>query len=176
MDKKHLREVKLQQRRVFPDSLKALYDQKILERLKPILSDYKNISTYVSIKDEINTRLLISWLLDNNKTVCIPNTKNKLMTMNVYEPENSMTTKMGLIESRNSTEIIPDVVVVPLLAFNNKGYRIGYGGGYYDRYLANKHVLKVGLAYSWMLEEFKEDDFDVRMDIIVTENENHTFT
>ena len=96
--------------------------------------------------------------------------------MNVYEPENSMTTKMGLIESRNSTEIIPDVVVVPLLAFNNKGYRIGYGGGYYDRYLANKHVLKVGLAYSWMLEEFKEDDFDVRMDIIVTENENHTFT
>lgn len=174
MDKKSLREIKWQQRKVFPKSLKSVYDQKILEQLKPILSDYQNISTYVSIKDEINTRLLINWLLEQEKTVCIPNTKNKIMTMTIYDPKQTQCTKMGLIESRESKVIEPEVVIIPLLVFNQELYRIGYGGGYYDRYLQDKEVLKIGVAYSWMLEEFEPDDFDVKCDMIITES--HIFT
>lgn len=176
MVKKELREIKWQQRKVFPKTLKSLYDQKILEQLKEILNDYQIISTYVSIKDEIDTRLLINTLLEQKKTVCIPNTTNKLMIMNLFDPENLGETKFGLIESPHSIEIKPEVVIIPMVAFNSKGYRIGYGGGYYDRYLAHMDVLKIGLAYSWMLEEFTEDDHDVALDIIVTEKKTHIFT
>ncbi len=62
-----------------------------------------------------------------------------------------------------------DVAVVPLLAVNSKGYRTGYGGGYYDRYLKNSSAYKVGLGYFFQIEEFENDDWDVKLDCLITE-------
>ncbi len=63
-----------------------------------------------------------------------------------------------------------DLILVPCLAFNPERYRLGYGGGYYDRYLKDCHALKIGIAYS--LQECREDfreEHDIPLDLIITE-------
>ena len=63
-----------------------------------------------------------------------------------------------------------DVAVVPLLAVNSRGYRLGYGGGYYDRFLHGKNILKVGLGYRFQLtDEFEEDAWDEPLDEFICE-------
>ena len=62
----------------------------------------------------------------------------------------------------------PQVCVVPLLAYNDKLYRLGYGGGYYDRYLSNHNTIKIGICYDEQYIDFAQEQFDVPMDIIVT--------
>jgi 5-formyltetrahydrofolate cyclo-ligase len=71
-------------------------------------------------------------------------------------------------------DIVPSVVAVPLVAFNKNLYRLGYGGGFYDRYLAeykSKVQLKIGLAFSMQeCNDFNTNDFDVKLDYILTED------
>ena len=62
-----------------------------------------------------------------------------------------------------------DVTVVPLLAVNGAGYRVGYGGGYYDRYLRRTETKRVGLGYRFQLEEFENDCWDEPLDMFVCE-------
>ncbi|CAN5411391.1 hypothetical protein BH09PAT4_BH09PAT4_01820 [soil metagenome] len=63
-----------------------------------------------------------------------------------------------------------DVVVVPLLGFNEQGYRIGYGGGYYDRFLATQPQTKaIGLCYEDGLVSFVPESHDLSLEVIVTE-------
>lgn len=176
MDKKSLRAIKWQQRKVFPESLKLIYDQKITKTCLSLVEHHECISTYISIKDEINSRLLINELHLMNKIVCCPVLKGDEMEMHqLNNLENVVRRPMDLLEPTSNIECQPTLVFVPLLAFNEMGYRIGYGKGYYDRYLSNWNCLKVGLAYSWMLEDFKEDEYDVRLDYIVTEKEIISF-
>lgn len=67
-------------------------------------------------------------------------------------------------------ETQPDVLLVPMLAFDSAFYRLGYGGGYYDRTLAQRRKHAVGFAYAWQkVDVVPRDDFDVPMDVIVTE-------
>ncbi len=177
MDKKSLRAIKFKQRSVFPKVLRDVYDQKILKQILELVDNSECISTYISIKDEINTRLFINELLNKKKCVCAPVIINKEMTMHQLTSLNdTKEVAMNLVEPTSNLECKPDTVIVPLIAFNQKGYRIGYGGGYYDRYLKDKSVLKIGIAYSWMLEEFEPEAFDVPLDIIVTENKSHNIT
>ena len=65
---------------------------------------------------------------------------------------------------------------MPLLAVNPRGYRLGYGGGYYDRYLKDARTLKVGLGYSFQLtEEFEEDGWDQPLDEFICERGIYRF-
>ncbi len=68
-----------------------------------------------------------------------------------------------------------DVTVIPLLAVNLKGYRIGYGKGFYDRFLKNRRTLKVGLGYSFQIEDFNEDVWDEPIDEFLTEKGIYRF-
>ncbi len=64
----------------------------------------------------------------------------------------------------------PVLILVPLLAFDQRFYRLGYGGGYYDRTLASLRVHAVGFAASWQeVETVPRDGFDIPMNVIVTE-------
>lgn len=177
LDKKSLRAIKLKQREVFPKLLKEVYDQKICKQLLELVEESECISTYISIKDEVDTRLFINELFNKKKCVCAPVIDNQQMTMHqLTSLEATKEVAMNLLEPTSMIECEPDIIIVPLIAFNLKGYRIGYGGGYYDRYLKDKEVLKIGIAYSWMLESFVEDDFDIPLDIIVTETKSHNIT
>jgi 5-formyltetrahydrofolate cyclo-ligase len=77
--------------------------------------------------------------------------------------------------SASAIEQIPDLILVPVLAFDKLGYRLGQGGGYYDRTLAAlravKSVVAVGLAYAGQeIDEVPYEDHDAKLDWIVTEN------
>lgn len=172
LDKKSLRPIKHQQRKVFPLLLKETFEKQIQEKCLEFIGSHQIISTYISIKDEISTRLLINELLKLNKTVCCPVLIDGKMVMNQLDDiENTQEKQLNLLEPKTNLECEPSLVFVPMLAFNQEGYRIGYGKGYYDQYLQNRRALKVGLAYSWMLEEFEPSEFDVKLDVIVTEKE-----
>lgn len=62
-----------------------------------------------------------------------------------------------------------DLVVVPGLAFSQDGFRVGYGGGYYDRFLTQTSAQKVGLVYSSFIRELAPDPWDQEVDFLVTE-------
>ncbi len=90
----------------------------------------------------------------------------------------------GVLQPALSDEtewLVPDVVIVPLLAFDRRGYRLGYGGGYYDSTLAaikeDKDILSVGVAYGKQacLFNLPTEEHDLKMDFIVTEQDVHKF-
>jgi len=62
----------------------------------------------------------------------------------------------------------PSAVIVPMLAFDKNNYRLGYGGGYYDRYLKDYDGLKIGLAFDEQYGELCIESFDMPLDIIIT--------
>ena len=62
-----------------------------------------------------------------------------------------------------------DITVIPLLGINSRLFRIGYGKGFYDRYLRDRHTVKVGLGYSFQRAEFKEDEWDIPLDAFICE-------
>jgi len=82
--------------------------------------------------------------------------------------------KFGIPEPEKINKVIPDVILVPLVAFDKRLYRIGYGGGYYDRYIEKfsnkKNILKIGIAHSCQkINKVPTNKFDKKLDIIITE-------
>lgn len=69
-----------------------------------------------------------------------------------------------------------DAILVPLLGFNDKGYRLGHGGGWYDKFLPSQlRALKIGVGHESMLVDFEPENHDVPMDIIITETQMRDF-
>ena len=79
--------------------------------------------------------------------------------------------KFGMLEPKKSEIKIPDVALIPILAFDIQKYRLGYGKGYYDRYLKKfKNILTVGVAFSFQRHhKLPINQKDVKLDFIITE-------
>ena len=82
--------------------------------------------------------------------------------------------KYGIAEPISVKKIYPDIIFIPLVAYDSALNRLGYGGGFYDRYLnkiANiKKILKIGLAYSYQeLKKIPVEEYDNRLDLVITE-------
>ena len=82
--------------------------------------------------------------------------------------------KYGIPEPISKKIVYPDVLIIPLVAFDYNLNRLGYGGGYYDRYLAKflkkKKIIKIGIAYSFQkLVKIPTNKYDIKLDYIVTE-------
>ena len=95
--------------------------------------------------------------------------KNKVLFVN----------KFGLLEPIKAIAMIPDVIIVPLLSYDKEKYRLGYGKGFYDRYL-NKYlkkfgnILTVGVAFSFQKHhKLPIDKNDIKLDYILTEKGIH---
>lgn len=176
MDKKTLRQIKRKQRSVFPAVLKYDYGQRIFERLKPYLDQAQRISTYISVVDEVDTLKAIDYCLNHHKQMSAPVVEDDRLLMKSFYNLRDCAVVNGLLEPVDGVvQTQFDLIVVPLLAFNDKGYRIGYGKGYYDRFLQSENGLKIGLAFEFMLEDFQQDEFDVPLDIILTEENVYLF-
>ena len=81
---------------------------------------------------------------------------------------------MSIKKYRQKDSTYPDVLIMPLVAFDNELNRLGYGGGYYDRYLARslkeKKIIKIGIAYSFQkLQKIPTNKYDIRLDYVFTE-------
>ena len=143
------------------------------------------LSCYVSVKNEVDTHTLIRFAIDDGKRVAVPvltSQKGQMIHREVDSLENLEPNPLGLLEPSEGAgaPVLPeafDLIVVPVVAFDRKGYRIGFGGGYYDRFLAGTSALKVGLAYDFQrLDEVPSGPHDQRLDRVLTETKTYTFS
>lgn len=136
------------------------------------------ILTYVSVGDEPDTLGIIHAAFANGKKVAVPKCEEKgRMDFYVIKSTDDLKKgKYGLSEPDTAkckkAEISEKTLcVVPALCFDAKGYRLGRGGGFYDRFLKEFKGKSVGLCYNSFLRlSLPKDDFDVPVDIIATEN------
>lgn len=155
-------------RRYFQGVRREVADKNILFNFLSAYGNFNSFFIYNSFGDEASTSGIISALLDADKKVFLPRMEGE----NIVPVPYGETRKgaFGIEEPAGQAytgEI--DVTVAPLLAVNERGYRIGYGKGFYDRFLKERHTRKVGLGYSFQIENFTEDAWDEPLDEFLTE-------
>lgn len=135
------------------------------------------VSGFAAIRDEINPGDLMLWLHAEGSKLALPVMvgKGKPLVMRAWAPGDVMeAAAWGIAEPMaDKPEVEPDVVLVPLLAFDANGYRLGYGGGFYDRTLqklrAKKRVTAVGVAYDEQkVDAVPVESYDQRLDWVLT--------
>lgn len=181
MDKKLLRKEMMNKRNSILEEEKKERDICILNKLLKT-SEYKNskvIFIYIGYSSEINTSNFIKKFLKDNKVVCVPRTnyEGKYMEAVVINSlENLSKDKYGILEPDKDLNPIDidniDLVILPGLAFDNKGGRLGYGGGYYDKYLSNMSddVVKIALCYDFqVVDNVPMEEHDICADLLITD-------
>jgi 5-formyltetrahydrofolate cyclo-ligase len=138
------------------------------------------IGAYYPKGSEVNTQNILSKVLEGQKILALPAIVGdniffyKISNMKDLRDQ-LILSKYGIKEpSPSSTEVIYDidVIIVPGIAFDRNGYRLGYGRGYYDRYLQNKKcVFSLGLAFEIQLldNDLPHEHFDQKVNAVVTE-------
>ena len=181
LDKPYLRDFYLEKRKNLsqcPDRKTAL-DDEIQTRLI-ISSEYRNSDTvlvYMARPFEIATSMIIHAALANNKTVGLPVCldDHRMIFRKIISVADLCPGRFGILEPpQNSEKIIPDehtLCVCPCLCCDMNGMRLGFGGGYYDRFLSDFNGVKAALCYGdSVLPAIEGDDFDVPMNVIVTDS------
>lgn len=143
--------------------------------------DFKNIHTLhlflpIAEKKEPDTFLLIRWLKENHPQIklIVPRAdfKTSMMTHHVYPGEQELQKSLFNILEPVSDELHTgdiDMVLVPLLAFDDKGYRVGYGKGFYDRFLEGLKTIKIGLSLFESVGTITDThENDIRLDLCIT--------
>ncbi|MEG0328600.1 MAG: 5-formyltetrahydrofolate cyclo-ligase [Erysipelothrix sp.] len=173
MLKKDIAKEMLQKRFELSSADVRSYQTTIYNACLNVLREAHHVGIYVSFNDEVDTHRLIQTLLELKIKVSVPKIEDKLM--NFYEIESLAQLEPGHFGveepvARNLTNPdYIDLMIVPLLAFNRSGYRVGYGKGYYDKYLKNINPYKIGIAYDFqeVAVDFQEVH-DVALDAIIT--------
>ena len=179
-NKKDIRSLILEQREKVDINIRKEWDKSIFELL--INSEfYKNASVifiFVSFKSEVNTHRIIEHALNNSKTIYVPRIESKEKGMEIFEIHSLEDLKTGyfsILEPKESCLAADsnniDLILMPGVAFDEQGGRVGYGKGFYDAFLRKmeKKVDKIALAYYFqILDKVPVDEFDVKIDGIVT--------
>ncbi len=136
----------------------------------------RTICCYVSTPEEVDTKEIITHFLAQGKQVVVPKAEgNRLVLYQITALEDLVKGAFGILEPATTQQVTVsavDVFIVPGFAFDQKGHRLGWGKGYYDRLLADVAAFKIGLAYSFQLVSRLETRvYDIPMDTVVTENE-----
>ncbi len=155
-------------RKYFQNVRREAADNAILETFLAAFGRYDSFFIYNSFGFEAGTKQIISALLKSGKRVYLPRVEGGDIVAVPYGETG--VGAFGIEEPQGQAfdgEI--DVTVIPLLAVNERGYRIGYGGGYYDRYLKDRRTKKVGLGYFFQIEDFQEDGWDIPLDMFLCE-------
>ena len=141
-----------------------------------IIKDCKTIFVYLSYGREVSTDKIIKYFIDKGKTILVPKCNINTETMVPVEYANSselIKGSYGINEPISEKEFAGDIdlVIVPGIAFDKYGNRIGHGKGYYDKFLNNKNICKLGLCYSENLSEHKLpcNNNDITMNYVVTD-------
>lgn len=180
MNKKKLRLEVIKRRDELEKEYKVKADKIILEKIREsnLYKKSKNIFIYVGFGSEINTLDYIKIFIGDGKKICVPRTdlKNKVMcAVNIESIDELKISSYGIMEPSEDKEEMRkddiDLVILPGVAFDNNGGRIGYGGGYYDRFL--KDIIdtpKVALAYQiQIVDKIELEKHDIKYDFLITE-------
>jgi 5-formyltetrahydrofolate cyclo-ligase len=150
----------------------------VCSRLLEVLDGMDPLMVYASKPLEVNTKGLIRYLISRGKTVVVPiieKDTNTLRLSYIKDPGVLQESTFHVPEpvGHELPALASDVkaVVIPMLAFDKKGNRLGYGAGYYDRFLSSHpHLTRIGIAFACQeAEEIPAESTDAGMDIIVTD-------
>lgn len=178
MTKELLRRQLKKERGQVPRLQRQMWDQAIFENLKqlPVYQDAQNVMIYLSFGWEINTWSIANDLQDRGRAVWVPvvqKSPKRLLVRGYTSRENLIPAIFGILEpGPEAAALAPedlDLVIVPGLAFSNQGFRIGYGGGYYDGFLTTTTAQSVGLVYRSFVREVPVDSWDQAVDFLITE-------
>ena len=177
--KSELRKQVLREMKAISQEQKQFIDQTLTERLlqHPFYQESKVIATYLSFPHEFQTQELIEQALKDGKKVLIPKTYPKgRMNFVVYDPQQLVKTSFGLLEPQGDLEVVDasqiDLIHVPGLAFTTEGYRIGYGGGYYDRYLEHFSGHTLSTVYPCQIRDFSPENHDIPVQEVLIDEGN----
>jgi len=179
MDKKLLRKHLYEKRCNLTNEYVKTNSGLVFENLKKTeILNFENILVYSDFKNEVQTGDIIKYLFENNKKVYLPvcNCKNftfevreiftadydvQLNFYGINEPKFSVVTKNKI-----------DCAIIPGIAFDVSGNRIGFGKGYYDKFLSeNKDICKIAVCYEFqIIENIPADAHDIPVNFIITEN------
>jgi 5-formyltetrahydrofolate cyclo-ligase len=145
---------------------------------------YKKANTifaFVSFKSETDTHKIIKYAIQDKKTICVPRIKSKQKGIEIFKIDSFYQLEkgyFGILEPIESCLAVDskdiDLILMPGVAFDRQGGRLGYGAGFYDRFLSNmnNNVDKIAVAYHFqVLDNIPMDEHDVRINGIVTEEE-----
>lgn len=145
----------------------------IFNRLIEFVKDFEHIGIYISMHHEVDTHMFIQWCFDHHKHVYVPKiVKNKMIFIEIHKLNECSMNKMGILEpiTNNESKVSIELMVVPMLAFNQHNYRLGYGKGYYDQYLRQHNAYTLGICFSMNLDnDLIEEEHDVKLAQIFTE-------
>jgi len=141
----------------------------------------KIIASFISIKSEIPTNNINNFIRESGKILCLPvienNSDNKLIFKSFVKGDSLAVGKFGVQIPINTKSYLPDIIFTPCLAFDKHGYRLGYGGGYYDKtisylYSIGHSFLSIGLAYDeQMIDKVLHNHLDQKLNYILTEKQ-----
>ena len=178
MNKSQIRKkILLIKKKRFDKNLKINLD-KFIFFLKINNFNNKNVGGYYPSNYEIDDLNILDFLEKKDFKVSLPVIK-KENQMNFYKwskRDPLKINKFGIPEPVSTKIIYPDILLVPLVAYDSNLNRLGYGGGFYDRYIEKiekiKKVIKIGLAFSFQkISSIPINQYDKRLDFIVTEKE-----
>ena len=144
----------------------------------------KHYHIFISISkyNELDTSFIINKLKSEKKIIIVPKiSNNELVHIAINDQTEFSINEFGIKEPNNGHHFITenlDLIFIPLLAFDLEGHRVGYGKGYYDRFLklTNKSSLKIGLSFFDPINKIQDiDDNDVKLDYCVTPKQVHKF-
>ena len=177
--KSELRKQVLHEMKAIPREQKQAVNQALTDRFlkHPFYQEAKVIATYLSFPHEFQTQELIEKALKDGKKVLIPKTYPKgRMDFVVYNPQQLVKTSFGLLEPQGDLEVVDssqiDLIHVPGLAFTTEGYRIGYGGGYYDRYLEHFSGHTLSTIYPCQIQDFIPENHDIPVQEVLIDEGN----
>ncbi len=154
----------------------------------PLLNNCTTLLIYVAFRSEVQTLPIITTLLESGKTVAVPLTlvrEKRLRSIIIKDPKKDLSPgycgipepKTSPIHNKTIDPTVIDLVIVPGSVFDRQGGRLGYGGGYYDRFLAMRapQATRIALAYELQIvDKIHLEPHDQTMDMIITENSVYT--
>ncbi len=159
-----------------PDFIK-IASSKIQDNLRKI-GFYRNariIGGYHSVGSEVRTHDILQEILNAGKELSLPKVeKDNLVFKKISSFSDLEVGNFSVMEPKERCEDVKkfEVMLVPAIALTREGYRLGYGFGYYDRYLHDKRSKKIALSYAkQVVKSIPHDNHDVKVDCIVTEDE-----
>lgn len=173
--KQLLREAMLEQRRNLSKADKAAFEQSVCEQLIALIKEkqMKVVHSFLPMGKEINHTAVIEYCLENGITIVTTKTLPKstlqhLVLTDLNDLENGV---FGTKYPRNAKEWTGsyDLIIVPGLAFDSDGNRLGYGGGYYDAFVPHHpNALKVAIAFPFQLVDVVPvEDYDQKVNLVV---------
>ena len=177
-EKAALRQMLLEKRDSTSFDLIQIHSEKIHSRLKKIksFSNAESIGCYYSIGSEVQTLPIIQELINQNKNVSLPKVTDDILAFRSIKNFDKLEKgSFGILEPKDDwpEEKSFDVILVPAVGLTKEGVRLGYGHGYYDKFLADKSATKIALTYSkQVVKSIPFSDYDIKMDWVISERES----